>query len=62
MDVSDKEILILKGLKTPKKAKELMELGFSKSTVYRLLKRLENKRLIKKENGHYFITLLGKRT
>jgi len=62
MDVSDKEILILKGLKTPKKAKELTELGFSKSTVYRLLKRLENKRLIKKENGHYHITLLGKRT
>ncbi len=61
MELSNKEVTILRGLRTPKKAKELIELGFSKSTVYRLLKQLENKRLIKKENEHYCITLLGKR-
>jgi len=61
VDVSEKELVILKDLKTPRKAKELTQLGFSKSTVYRLLKELERKQLIKKEDGHYRITLLGKR-
>ena len=61
MDISEKELVILKDLKTPRKAKELTRLGFSKSTVYRLLKELECKQLIKKGDGYYCITLLGKR-
>jgi len=61
MDISEKELVILKDLKIPKKAKELTQLGFSRSTVYRLLNQLECKQLIKKEDGHYRITLLGKR-
>jgi len=36
MDISEKELVILKDLKTPRKAKELTQLGISKSTVYRI--------------------------
>ena len=63
MELSDREVRILEVLSLcPLKASKLMDqIGFSKTTTYRLLNKLEKKNLVAKENGFYRITLLGRR-
>ncbi len=63
MELSERELKVLDVLLNGSlKAKEISEkTGIPKRTVYRILKELEGKELIRKENGEYRLTILGRR-
>jgi len=63
MELSERELKVLFSLASGRKrAKEIVEkTKIPKPSLYRILKNLEEKGLITKENGEYRLTILGRR-
>jgi len=63
MELSERELKVLDALLSGSlRAKEISEkTGIPKPSLYRILRKLEEKGLITKENGEYRLTILGRR-
>ncbi len=63
MELSERELKVLDVLLSGKRrAREISEkTGIPKQSLYRILRKLEEKGLISKENGEYGLTVLGRR-